>query len=410
MSYAKLAGKTCTTVRVVVGNVGPWFAECEVESDVAISGQVTLEISGQKFVGTVDANRSGTYGNDRKVRLVAGGGGWSRLLAAKNYHNDTRIKAKTVAEDAAREAGETLGDFVPAEERIGVDYVREAGLASRVLEDVVGGVPWWVGYDGVTRVGTRATSKVAEKSYEVLAYDPVMRRVTLGVTDVAEVLIGSIVSKQLEAPQTIRELEIHLDAGELRINAWCGGSTAGAGHLAGLMRSIVERSTDDRIWGKYRYRVVRMNGDRVELQAVRKAVGLPDVMPVSMWPGVAGAHAELTPGAEVIVEFVEGDRTMPVVTHFAGKDGVGHVPVSLTLCGSTQAAARQGDLVQSGGVGTVVTLTPMTPPGTLLPGPLAPCVGLGMPYFISFSAEPPTAILADPLYGAISTGSPKVKA
>ncbi len=403
MTFATVAGKRAVSVRLLTGNVGPWFAECELEVDAPLSGQVTIEINGTRFVGSVDESSNGVFEGSRKVRVLAGGGGWARSVTARNYHNDARIKARTVADDAARAIGETIGDFVPAAERIGVDYVRQVGPASRVLEDVIGGIPWWVGYDGVTRVGMRSSSEAAVGSYDVLAYDPMSRCVTLGVVDVGAIQVGSILSKTLGGPQTVRELEIVADAEDLRVMAWCGGSATGAGHLAELMRSIVQRTSDGRIWGKYRYRVVRMSTERVELQAVRKAAGLPDVMPVSMWPGVAGAHAELTPGSEVIVEFIEGDRTMPVITHFAGKDGIGHSPVSLTFCGSEQAVARQGDLVQIGGVGTVMTLAPIPPSAS-------PTIVPGVPYLVSFSSVPPTPLLASPIYGAIATGSPKVRA
>ena len=74
-----------------------------------------------------------------------------------------------------------------------------------------------------------------------------------------------------------------------------------------------------------------MSGDRVELQAMRRGGDLPDVLPVSMVPGLAGAHAELAPGAEVLVQFIDGDRRYPIVTHFAGKDGNGWAPANLTI-------------------------------------------------------------------------------
>ena len=222
----------------------------------------------------------------------------------------------------------------------------------------------------------------------------------------ASIGIGSIISERLDGPQTVREYEIAIDkGGPLRMLAWTGGDGTQSGRLASLMRAIAERATDGRLVGKYRYRVVRMASDgRVELQAVRRGAGLPDVLPVSMWPGVAGVHAELTPSAEVLVEFIEGDRTQPIITHFAGKDGAGFVPVELVLCGGTQAVARQGDLVQSGGVGAALILTPVS-------GPSPPALLPGVPYLVSFSVDPlavgPTAA---PLYGAVSTGSSKVRA
>jgi hypothetical protein len=407
-AFASVNGQRLTSVRVIVGNTGPWFADLELEGASELAGQVTITIGALQLLGTVVAQQAGTFGEQRKCRIVAGAGGWGTLLRPKSYHNDAGIKAQLIAADAARECGETLGDFVPAAERVGSDFVRRSALASGALEQVIGaGVAWWVDYAGVTHVGSRPASAIPATSYEVLAHDPRTRIVTLAVDDPGAVGVGSTLTERLDAPQTVRDLELHLDAGEFRVTAWCGGSGAEPGRLAGLLQGIARRATDAPLLGKYRYRVVRMAVDgRVELQAVSKTAGLPDLSPISMWPGMAGVHAVLTPGAEVLVEFVEGSRTMPIVSHFAGKDGAGFVPVSIAFCNSAQAAARQGDLVQSGGVGTVVTLMPLPP--AVVGAPPNSAVVTGVPHLISFSSTAPTALTADPLYGAVSTGSPKV--
>jgi hypothetical protein len=405
-AFASVNGQRLTGFRLVVGNVGPWFAECDLEEAPALTGRVTITLGKQQLVGTVVAQQDGSFGLQQKCRIVGGANGWGRSLAPKNYHNDAGVKAQLIAADAAREVGETLGQFVPAVERVGNDYVRRAALASSVLEQACGaGVAWWIDYAGVTHAGPRPSSPAAMADYEVLAFDPRTRVVTLAVDDPGAIVIGSVLSERLDAPQTVRDLELYLDGAALRVTAWCGGSEGQQGRLGALLTAIARRATDAPLHSKYRYRVVSMAVDgRVNLQAVRKGAGLPDVQPIAMWPGVAGAHAELTPGAEVLVEFIEGDRTMPIVTHFAGKGGAGFVPVSLAFCGSTQAAARQGDLVQSGGVGTIVTLQPVTGVGA----PPNNAVVCGVPHLISFGATPPTPGTADPLYGAISSGSPKV--
>lgn len=346
--YVGVNGHRLTELRLTVGNVGPWFAECDFEGEPELSGRVTLTIDTLKLSGTLDPRASGTFGMQRKARIVGGAGGWSSSVGAKGYHNDAGVKARLVAEDAARAVGETLGVFVPASERVGRDYVRQVGPASRVLEDVIGGVAWWVDYEGITHVGPRPSTSLEAKAYTVLAYDPRDRIATLGVDDPGAVRIGSIITERLDGPHTVRSLELKITAGEMRLVAWCGGAETGRGQLADIMRAIVQRSTDGRLWGAYRYRVVRTAGERVELQAVRRIVGLPDLLPISMWPGVPGAYAELAPGAEVLVSFIEGDRAQPVVTHFAGVDGVGFVPGSLILGGKTGSpAARQGDGIEA---------------------------------------------------------------
>lgn len=401
--FATVEGHRVSALLLTVPNQGPWHADVDFEGEPEISGRVTLWIGGLALSGTIDG---GTFGLQRKARIVAGAGGWGTVVPAKDYHNDAGIKARTIAEDAARAAGEQLGTFIPAALRVGVDYVRQAAPAAQALVDVLGGVPWWVDYDGITLAGARPAVGLDPAAYEVLAYDPRERVVTLAVDDPSKVRIGSIISERMDVPQVVREFELRLGGEhELRVTAWCGGSELGPGRVAGLLQSITEGTIRRRLYGKYRYRVVRMASDRVELQVASARAGLPDVLPISMWPGVAGAHAELAPGAEVLVEFIEGDRAQPIVTGFAGKDGVGFVPTSLTLCGSSQRVARQGDLVQSGGVGMSIIIGLV---GTGAPPNQA--VVAGVPYPCSFSVNPAdVGPLAKPLFGAISTGSPKVR-
>ena len=133
---------------------------------------------------------------------------------------------------------------------------------------------------------------------------------------------------------------------------------------------------------KYRYRVVKMNpcDDRVQLQAVRKLAGLPDLLPVSILPGMAGLSAVLTPGAIVLVEFIEGDPSLPIVTHFEAKGGSGFLPVSLFLdataavnIGATASAVNLGDalgpVVRYGDQITVASPNPVTGVISFTPGP-----------------------------------------
>lgn len=107
--------------------------------------------------------------------------------------------------------------------------------------------------------------------------------------------------------------------------------------------------------GKYRYRVLAMVGDRVDLQAVRKGAGLPDILPVPIASGMAGLSAELTPGAIVLVEFIEGDPQLPVITAFSRDGGSTFLPVSLVLDATdTVRIGEQADAVELGAATAVV--------------------------------------------------------
>lgn len=354
-AFAHVGGHTLVAITVHVPGVGPWWADLELEGAPDLSGSVRIGIGELELVGTVDAQHDGTFGLQRRCRVVGGGGGWGKLLAPRHYHNDAQVRARTVAEDAAREAGETLAGltatigtpgppaWAPAAERIGVDYVRQAGPASRVLEDVIGDVPWWVAYDGSTCVASRAESSPASGSYQVLEVVPESRLVMLGLDDPRAVVIGSVLSERLDAPQTVRELEIEVTGESVRVKAWCGGEEGARGRLAGALCRVVQRVTEARIERLCLYRVVRMSSDRVELQPVRRDGDLPTALPISMWPGVAGAHAELTPGTHVLVQFVDGDRRFPVITHFAGKDGNSWTPSTVVFSASSAIKLGSSD-------------------------------------------------------------------
>jgi hypothetical protein len=168
--------------------------------------------------------------------------------------------------------------------------------------------------------------------------------------------------------------------------------------IEAFVNRIISRYEYAFIWS---YEVVAQNADdTLELKpdVPSRVPGLSKV-PV-IW-GDAGVTATVRKGARCFVSFVNGDPSMPRVLGFehgsytaikAGDDGL--------------PTARQGDLVQCGGPGTVLTIMPTAPipvvtptgPGSIVP--MTPILGL-----VSFSAIPPTGATADPLYGTVSTGS-----
>jgi hypothetical protein len=361
-------GQPVVRLLVNVPNKGPWYADCDVPLDVRLTGRVTIKVGTLTLVGTVVLEQSGSFQKTNLLRVRAGGGGWGRNLAARGYHNDAGVSAALVAADAAHGAGETLGTFEPVTARLGNDYVRNWGPASRALEDAAGdGVAWWVDYAGVTHVGPRPEREPVAGSYTVLTYNPRERSVVLSVLDPALVTIGHVITQGLDEPGVVRELQLSVAPNEVRMLAWLGGAEGASGRLTGLVRSIVERvASEAALFGCYRYRVIRMAPGperRVELQPVSSKLGLPELSPVSQWPGVPGMRADLDVGAEVLVQFADGDREHPVVTHYAGPNGIGFVPVTLVLGGDDgPAAARQQDAVE-------VLLPPAVFSGTVGPGP-----------------------------------------
>lgn len=357
-----LNGHAIQSLSLHVGELGAWSAECRLtEAPDTMPTAATLRIGDAVLVGTIVESQ--VFGLALGARVVGGAGGWRRELKRRSYHNDAGIKTRQLADDAAFEAGEALGSFVPGAETVGADYARRVATGASVLEYAAQGAPWYVDYAGVTHVGVRPASTVPATAYTLLAYDPVERNALLAVDDFAELVPGRVlVDERLPGAQTIRDIELVSQNGSpLRATVACGSSSATAGRLAGLMQAVVQRMTGGSLWGMYRYRVVGMRGDRrVDLQAVRKSVGLPDLQAVAQCPGAPGIAADLTEGAIVFVQFVDGDPRGGVITGYAGPDETGFVPVGVVLGGDAgQPAARQGDSVE-------VLLPPAVFTGTII--------------------------------------------
>lgn len=341
-----VAGHQVQHLRLCVPHSGAWFAEVTFLEAPDVSGRVLLALGSTNLMGSVVERMSGTRGLQRRALIVGGSGGWSQMLPPKSYHNDAQVKALLVAQDAARECGEELGSFAPADDRLGAHFVRRSGPASAALKAAAGGRPWWVDYQGVTHVGDRPAPQIEPGAVEVVDFDASANVVTLQTDDISSIPVGGVLSDGLDAPQTIRDLEIVIEEERLLIYAWCGGDVSSRGAVMDPLRRLVQAIAGEDLHGTYRYRVVGMSGDRVDLQIVRRRTGLPDVLPVSMMPGMAGVHAELSPGSEVLVQFADGDAAQPVVTHFAGRDGAGWLPVSLDIMGGDKGAARVDDDVE----------------------------------------------------------------
>jgi len=329
---------------------GPWFADVSWLDDApqVPDGKITLVVGSVSFVGTIDPNQSGVFGDKRSARIVAGANGWSRSIKERGYSNDAGVKASTVATDAANAAKETIGSFAGAVTHLGAHYDREFGPASRVIEDAARGASWWVDYAGITHVGTRPNVP-APGSYTLLSYDPRSNLAVLSVDSVDAVTIGSALvdAQRLPTPVTVRQMEISIAPTSLRLRVWCG--VKGESFFTQAMRSLVGRLTDQRLTGKFRYRVVQQNGTAVDLQWVKRSTALtvpPDMLRVPMAPGISGAHAKLTNGCIVYVEFVDGMRDDPIITAFEGRGNDASVPEVLELGGENGSpVARQGDTV-----------------------------------------------------------------
>jgi hypothetical protein len=336
------AGADAASVSLHVPGTGPWFADCRLlEAEGAEpSGRVELVIGDVTLSGTVDPDHSGTFGEQRSVRVIAGAAGWGRHLSALNYsRNDAGIKKSRIAGDAATLVGEVMA--APLSGNVGSHYVRAAGAASRVLDDLSPGA-WWVDYSGLTQTGKRFTVP-AGGGATVLEYDTSTNRVTCVVDTLNDLPIGAQLTDATRwaGTLTVAALEIAITAETFRVIAWCG---TGSDAINDNLKALITCLSDGKLLGSYRYRVVGMSGEKVDLQAVRPAEGLPSILTVDMWPGLSGSHATLARGAECVVQFLDGRHDDPVVTNFIGRAGPDPDLIELGGKGG-RGVARYGDAV-----------------------------------------------------------------
>lgn len=304
------------SLRIVNPAVGPWLvlADLDLPSSAPVpSGKVTVTIDREQLRGTVDPKGSGRFGEKAKLRIIAGAGAWESEVSAQDFHNDAGVKSSLVIGATATAIGESVIEPNPID--LGSAYFeRKKGRASRVLDGRI----WYHDADGVTHVvDARPTSKPS-KDVDVLAWDPDTRTAMLSADSV--VWPGTVLTDPRFDTATIRDVEQTFSAAGARATAYCA-ATEGS-RLATAFETMIEEFGHLAELRAYEYRIVKQNVDgRVYLQAVRKNAGVPDMLPVPVWPGMAGDSADYdaTLGQSVHVVFLEGDPRRPRVVAFDGQ-------------------------------------------------------------------------------------------
>lgn len=353
---ATLNDLRATSARLTMPAWGRWHAEVSLDGEHTLSGGVTLQIADLTLVGAVLSG--GPHEGRSHYRVVAGSGGWGRTIASKSYANDAEVKASLVLLDAADAAGETiLASTLPAgTTRVGPGWVRREDIAARVLEQVVP-AGWYVGNDGVTRIGLRpATTLTVTAQHGPV--DLARGQVTLAAEEIATIVPGVVVDG-LSAVDVLHEVGPE----GLRSTVWGARGGGSSSRTLAAMRAIFEQLDPERAYrGVTEYRVESLSGDRCNLAPVRVSTGMPHLGRVKVRPGLPGCKGAAAVGSRVLVGFVEADPARPYVAAFEDSEGSGYLATSLNLLNGSAYAARVGDSVSvtlsalpvsGGGGGTV---------------------------------------------------------
>jgi hypothetical protein len=305
---------------------GVWTADLDVDLDVSMivpSGKCVLTIGTTPMIGTIDPRSTGRFGAKAHVQVSGGGGGWDKPVLGLHLHNDVGVLSSAILAVTAAEVGEAVVDTIP--KRLGVDYVRTAGPASRVLS----GFDWHVDTSGVTVTGPRLPIPFNPLTVDILSWDAETRCATLASDEL--VLPGTVLVDIRFGTAIVRDVEQTFSAEGSKVSAWCDTSTLSlpvpgvqketpGNRIARAIGMMAREAAGVQYLKRWHYRVVLQNpaNKRVTLQLVDILGGAPLALAeIDIWPGVCGSSHVLVPGTEVLVAFIEGDPAQPIVVGFA---------------------------------------------------------------------------------------------
>ena len=303
-----LNGLRVTTAKVYVFTIGNWVVEAvlDIASPKQLpTGKATLTIGGQTLLGTIDPNFSGTFGPAARVRIVGGGGAWDSSPPAQDFHSDSGLSLSTPQSATAGAIGEVLSPSTQT--NIGPDYIRSGGPASRVFDDK----PWWVDFSGVTHIGTRP-STTPDSSLFIQDFNPLLGSVSFSC-DVILVPGTTITDPRFNGTTfTAGDVEQIFDSSGSK-----GETSVNASQLVIALKNAAIEWTRAAYLRAYRYRLILYQNGNMALQAVTPGAGMPDLIPISPWGGLAGLSQTLAPSQEVLVVFENADPTLPRVIAYS---------------------------------------------------------------------------------------------
>lgn len=345
MSTATLAGKPCMSVTVNLPSWGLWWADCQLDNEADLSGQVVLQLADLTLNGAIVSG--GSWLGRSSYRIVGGAGGWCKPLKEKAYVNDAGVKIAKVLGDAAAEAGETI-EGAPSG-ICGTAFARQKGPASLSL-NLLASQSWRVDVDGVTRFGA-PTGKTVDSSITRGKVDFAAGSIELMSDSIAALLPGCICEGITAVDVTHR-----LASKKLRTTIYGSAFGPTTKRLLAWSKLIEQMRPFERYRGVWEYRVVDQTGERYDLQPATSRYGLPDLQAVRVRYGLPGCTAKTASGSLVLVAFVNSDPSRPAIVGFDDPDSPGFLPTEIDIYNSAALpVARLGDTVQAGPFAGVIT-------------------------------------------------------
>jgi hypothetical protein len=160
--FSQLNGLPIAKLHLVLPALGLWHADITLTQAVDVAAPQVLLLSGSTWNGAVI--RAVDFSGERSVRIVGGTAGWRKSVPALQYSSTTvagGVPTVTVLSDVAalvQELPPVLDPTIPFS--VGTSYVRQAGPASLVLQDLEdrGVLSWWADPLGVVQTMPRPST------------------------------------------------------------------------------------------------------------------------------------------------------------------------------------------------------------------------------------------------------------
>ena len=159
--FASLNGVTITRLHLVVPALGLWHADVTLSQAPSVTGPQTLLLSGSSWSCT--PIRVTSFAGTTVARLVGGAAGWRKSVPAQQYSSQLGVPTSTIVSDVASLVGEVSPVLDPSvTPTVGTAYIRQAGAASMVLNDLQSRdvLSWWVDPSGVVQTMPRPSTAI----------------------------------------------------------------------------------------------------------------------------------------------------------------------------------------------------------------------------------------------------------
>lgn len=293
---------TTGTIRVLQARLfhfwrGAWIAELDIDPSspsLVPSGKAVLTLGGISLSGTIDPRGTGSFNSKASVRLVAGAGGWDQVVSSQDFVSDLGVPNSLLFTTTGALVGEVVVTQIPT--NLEINIPRSAGPASRIFT----GIDWWVDLTGITNVGTRLPA-IQPTDLVIQDWDPIQEKITFSSDSI--LIPGTVLvdPRFNGAAPVVRDVEQTFSKTGSHGWAWC--SDQGVSRAVAAFQAAVQEAVGLANLKHYRYQLTSYQGTRMALKSVNSGDGMPDLIPVYPWGGLAGLSQVLTSGQEVLVAF-----------------------------------------------------------------------------------------------------------